>query len=178
VEKQVQSRLTSIKNGGYDTSTRTLSANHTFKGSRASAQCKGYAQTVFELCFGVVPGSTITSGSDRYLLKSVSGITRTASITSVTSSSVKSFFTNYAKAGDFVQMQKKSSSTSNGRVYYPAHSAIVYSVDSTGVWWLEANVMSNTYGSNYIVYRHRTWSQLANEWGKMSIYHATNYQLK
>jgi hypothetical protein len=170
VEKQVQARLTSIINGEYDTSSRVLSANHTFKGSRASAQCKGYAQTVFELCFGIVPGATITTGADRYLLKNVSGITKTASLTSVTSTSVKNFFTNYAKPGDFVQMQKKSSSTS-------PHSAIVYSVDSTGVWWLEANVMATTYGSNYIVYRHRTWSQLASDWGKMSIYHATSYTL-
>ncbi|MCD7846275.1 MAG: Ig-like domain-containing protein [Oscillospiraceae bacterium] len=188
--KKVQARLDQIAAGAYDAKTEkyyydengkkvtykyTLSVGNYYNGS---GQCKGYAQQVFKILWGVTPGSTNTTSADRCKLYSVDGVKLTKTLESVTETSVKSFFMNNAKAGDFIQMQKSTASyTSDGTKYYPAHSAIVYSVSSEGVTWLEANVMASTYGGNYIVKRTRTWKQLASEWGKISIYTASNYSL-
>lgn len=164
-EAQVKAHLDKIANGTltYNSST-VLKVGATFTGYLANEQCKGYAKDVFYLCFKIWPGST-QSKPNNHLLNSTSGMTKVGSVTSMTTANIKSLFSK-ARPGDFVQMRRSSSGGS--------HSAIVYSVSSTGVTVLEAN----TDGKNTIKKSTYTWSQLCSKNAKMSVYTATNYKLK
>lgn len=168
-EDSIRTKMDKIINGSLSYNNNTvMQAGKIFTGYRSGEQCKGYAKNVFEMLWGKVLGSTIATSADRYQLTTVSGISCIKSLTSASEDSVKNFYLS-AKAGDAIQMQSKTAAYYNGKKYYPAHSAIVYSVDDTGVYLLEANV-AGTY--NYIRFAHRTWRQISGEYGKMSIYRA------
>lgn len=164
VEAEVKARLDKIANGTlkYNSST-VLEVGKTFKGTRANEQCKGYAKNVFYLCFGVTPGST-QAQPNNHLLSTTSGMKKVGSVTNMTASNIIALF-GKARPGDFVQMRRSQGGS---------HSAIVYSVTSTGVTFLEANVD----GKNTIRKRTLTWSSLCSSNAKMSVYTATNYKLK
>lgn len=161
----VRQRLDQIANGSlrYDSSTN-MKLNTKFTGTRSSEQCKGFAKNVFYLCFKVTPGSTQGKPSN-YLINGTSGMTRVGYYSSITSSQAQSLFSK-ARPGDFVQMRRKSSGGS--------HSAIVYSVSSSGITFFEAN----TDGKNTVMKNTYTWSQLASKNSGMSLYTASNYSLK
>lgn len=161
----VQQRLDQIANGSlcYNSSTN-MKLNTKFSGTRSSEQCKGFAKNVFYLCFKVTPGST-QSKPNNYLINGTSGMTRVGYYSSITSSKAQSLFSK-ARPGDFVQMRRKSSGGS--------HSAIVYSVSSSGITFFEAN----TDGKNTVMKNTYTWSQLASKNSGMSLYAASDYSLK
>ncbi|MGM9594361.1 MAG: hypothetical protein ACI3U8_08395 [Candidatus Onthomonas sp.] len=163
-EAAVQARLDKIANGTLKYNSDTvLQVGKTFVGYRENEQCKGYAKDVFELCFGITPGST-QAKPNNHLLNSTSGMTKVGSVTSMTNSNVKALFSK-ARPGDFVQIR---------RSHGGSHSAIVYSVSSDGVTFLEANLD----GKNTIYKKTYTWSSLCSSNAKMSVYTATNYKLK
>ena len=90
-------------------------------------------------------------------------------LNSGSASSIQSLFTN-ARPGDFVQMKRQSAPKgSNG-----PHSAIVYSVTTSGVTFLEAN----TDGKNGIFRNTYSWADLVAKNQAMSVYTATSYSLK
>lgn len=162
----VRARLDAIGNGSlrYDQNT-VMKIGATFTGTRSGEQCKGYAKNVFYLCFGITPGSTQSRDKGlNYLLNSTSGMTKLGSITSMTNTNISALFAN-ARPGDFVQMR---------RSHGGSHSAIVYSVTSSGVTFLEAN----TDNKNTVTLRTYSWADLCNKNAAMSVYTATNYKLK
>jgi hypothetical protein len=163
-EADVQKRLDKIANGTltYDYKTK-MKVNSTFEGTRATEQCKGYAKNVFDMCFDVIPGRT-QNKPNNYMIENTSGMYKVGSVTSMTQANIKSLFTK-AKAGDFVQIRRRHTGS---------HSAIVYSVSSTGVTFLEANTDSkNTVKKSYY-----TWAKLCTDNAAMSVYRASNYKLK
>lgn len=157
-------RLLQITSGKlkYNSST-DLQTGHTFVGTRASEQCKGYAKNVFYLCFGITPGST-QKKPNNYKLNSTSGMSCVGSVTGMSADTVKNLFMN-AKPGDFVQMR---------RTHGGSHSAIIYKVSSDGVTFFEAN----TDGRNTITKATYTWDQLCEKNAAMSVYTATDYTLR
>ena len=167
-EKKVQARLDQIAGGElkYNSST-VLKVGSTFKGTRANEQCKGYAKNVFYLCFGVTPSST---KSNNYQLNATTGMKSLGLITglvkgsSASANTIKALFSS-ARPGDFVQMKRQAGGP---------HSAILYSVSASGVQFLEAN----TDGANGIYLHTFTWAQLAQKNQAMTVYTATNYNLK
>lgn len=160
----VQSRLNSIANGTlkYNSST-VLKVGSKFVGTRASEQCKGYAKNVFYLLFKFFPTTTQPKPYN-YLLYSQSGMNRVGSVTSMNNNSIKALFLK-ARPGDFVQIRRKSGNS---------HSAIVYSVTSDGVTFLEANL----HNKNMIYKEYYPWSRLCSSNTAMSVYTAANYSLK
>lgn len=162
----VRARLDAIGNGSlrYDKNT-VMKIGAKFTGTRSGEQCKGYAKNVFYLCFGITPGSTQSRDKGlNYLLNSTSGMTKLGSVTNMTSTNISSLFAN-ARPGDFVQMR---------RSHGGSHSAIVYSVTSSGVTFLEAN----TDNKNTVTLRTYSWADLCNKNAAMSVYTAANYKLK
>ena len=163
-EQAVQERLNSIANGTLTINSSTvMKVGSTFTGYRASEECKGYAKNVFYLCFGIHPGSTQPrSNGVNYLLYETAGMTRLGSVTTKSESDVANLFVK-ARPGDFVQIRRSGGSS---------HSAIVYSVTSTGVTFLEANLDWN----NTVSMKPYTWADL-NKNAAMSVYTASDYQL-
>lgn len=163
-ESAVRARLDAIANGTltYDSNT-VMKVGSKFTGYRADEQCKGYAKNVFYLCFGITPGST-QSSPNNHLLNTTSGMTLVGSVTNMTTTNIKNLFSS-ARPGDFVQMR---------RSHGGPHSAIVYSVSSTGVTFLEANVDNK----NTVFKNTYTWAELCSSNEKMSVYTATTYKLK
>ena len=162
----VRSRLDAIGNGTlrYNSST-VMKIGFKFTGTRSSEQCKGYAKNVFYMCFGITPGSTQSRDKGlNHLLNSTTGMTKLGSVTNMTNSNISALFSK-ARPGDFVQMR---------RSHGGSHSAIVYSVTSSGVTFLEANLD----GNNTVYLRTYTWADLCSKNAKMSVYTATYYQLK
>lgn len=162
----VRARLDAIGNGSlrYDKDT-VMKIGAKFTGTRSGEQCKGYAKNVFYLCFGITPGSTQSRDKGlNYLLNSTSGMTKLGSVTNMTNTNISALFAN-ARPGDFVQMR---------RSHGGSHSAIVYSVTSSGVTFLEAN----TDNKNTVTLRTYSWADLCNKNVAMSVYTATNYKLK
>ena len=162
----VRARLDAIGNGSlrYDKNT-VMKIGAKFTGTRSGEQCKGYAKNVFYLCFGVTPGSTQSRDKGlNYLLNSTSGMTKLGSVTNMTSNNISALFAN-ARPGDFVQMR---------RSHGGSHSAIVYSVTSSGVTFLEAN----TDNKNTVSLRTYSWDDLCYKNAAMSVYTADNYTLK
>lgn len=163
-EQAVQNRLDSIANGTltYNAST-VMKVGSKFTGYRAGEQCKGYAKNVFYLCFGITPGSTQPRNNGvNYLLYETKGMTRLGSVTTKSESDLANLFAK-ARPGDFVQIRRSGGGS---------HSAIVYSVTSTGVTFLEANLdWDNTVSKNTY-----TWADLKKN-AAMSVYTASNYQL-
>lgn len=164
-ESSVKSRLDKIANGSlkYNNSTM-LKVGSRFSGTRSSEQCKGYAKNVFYLLFKVTPGIT-SSKPNNHKLNSYSGMKQIATDGSLTAKDAKKMFAN-ARPGDFVQMRRRSTGGS--------HSAIVYSANSNGVTFLEAN----TDGRNTIFKNTYSWKKLEEKNIKMTVYTASNYKLK
>jgi hypothetical protein len=164
VEASVQNRLDQILNGSikYDAGT-TMTLNSTFKGTRETEQCKGYAKNTFYMVFNVLPGST-QNKPNNYLLNTTSGMKLVGSVTKMNQADIKNLFQK-GRAGDFVQIRRNHTGS---------HSAIVYSVSSSGVTLMEANVD----GKNTIIKKTYTWKDLCNSNAAMSVYTATNYKLK
>lgn len=163
-EQAVQERLKSIADGTltYDAST-VMKLNFKFTGTRAGEQCKGYAKNVFYLCFGIIPGSTQDRDKGlNYLLSETKGMTRIGSVTNKSESDLAALFAN-ARPGDFVQIRRSGTGS---------HSAIVYSVTSTGVTFLEANLD----WKNTVSMGTYTWADLNNN-AALSVYTTSNYQL-
>lgn len=164
-EQAVQNRLKSIREGNltYNKST-VMKEGSKFTGYRADEQCKGYAKNVFYLCFGITPGSTQSRDKGvNYLLNSTTGMTKLGSVTNQNKNDLAALFAK-ARPGDFVQIR---------RGHGGSHSAIVYSVTSTGVTFLEANLdWKNTVSVNTY-----TWADLAKN-AAMSVYTASNYRLR
>ena len=140
-----------------------------------TGECKGYAQKVFHLCFGITPG--LTKKPNNYLLDATNGMTLVGSATGLTvesaesASALQSLFAK-ARPGDFIQMK---------RGHGGSHSAIVYSVTSSGVTFLEANIDLE----NGIYKKTYSWSDLVKKTKRgdvynqaMSVYTATSYSLK
>ena len=161
----VRQRLDQIANGSlrYNSSTN-MRLNTRFTGTRSDEQCKGFAKNVFYLCFRVTPGTTQDKPYN-YLLCGTSGMTRVGYYSNITAAQAKSLFSR-ARPGDFVQMRRRSTGGS--------HSAIVYSVSSSGITFFEANTdRCNTVKK--IVY---SWADLASRNSGMSLYTASSYRLK
>lgn len=164
-EQAVQSRLDEIANGTrtYNSST-VMQVGRKFTDYRASEQCKGYAKNVFYLCFKVHPGSTQPRNAGlNYLLNSTTGMTKLGSVTNRNASDLAALFAK-ARPGDFVQIR---------RSHGGSHSAIVYSVTSQGVTFLEANLDDK----NTVSMTPYTWTDLDDN-AAMSVYTASSYQLK
>lgn len=160
----VQDRLNRIANGTWKYNSSTvLKVGSRFTGTRSGEQCKGYAKNVFYLLFKVLPSST-QSKPYNYLLNSTSGMTKVGSVTTMNNNNIKALFLK-ARPGDFVQIRRRHTGS---------HSAIVYSVTSSGVTFLEANLD----GKNTIYRRSYTWSALCSSNLAMSVYTASNYCLK
>lgn len=162
----VRARLDAIGNGSlqYDKDT-VMKIGAKFSGVRAGEQCKGYAKNVFYLCFGITPGSTQSRDKGlNYLLNGTTGMTKLGSVTNMTNSNISALFAN-ARPGDFVQIRRNHGGS---------HSAIVYSVTSGGVTFLEAN----TDNENTVTLLTYSWTDLRNKNAAMSVYTATNYKLK
>lgn len=162
----VQNRLDAIGNGSLRyNNTTVMKIGAKFSGTRSGEQCKGYAKNVFYMCFGITPGSTQPRNKGlNYLIYDTKGMTKLGSVTNMNESAIRNLFAN-ARHADFVQIR---------RSHGGSHSAIVYSVSSTGVTFLEANLD----GQNTVYLRSYTWSQLCQQNAAMSVYTATNYKLK
>lgn len=163
-EQSVKNRIDSIRNGSlrYNSST-VMQEGKRFTGTRAGEQCKGFAKNVFYMLFKVNVGST-RSKPNNYLLNSGSGYKLAGSATSLTASKAQNLFSG-ARPGDFIQIRRRH----NG-----SHSAIVYSVSSSGVTFFEANLD----GRNTVTLRTYSWNDLANSNYGMARYTATDYRLK
>ena len=106
-------------------------------------------KVLYNTAFEVLPNN--------YLIKySGTNTSYVGSVTSMSTSSVKTLFSK-ARPGDFVQMRRKHTGS---------HSAIIYSVASTGVTFYEANID----GKNGIVKKTYTWSELCRANAAMSLY--------
>ena len=167
-EQKVRDRLDKIKSGQlkYNSST-VMKVGSTFTGTRANEQCKGYAKNVFYLCFGITPNTTKPNDYQLYDtngMKSLGSITGLVKGNSASANRIKALFSS-ARPGDFVQIRRHSN--------HP-HSAILYSVSSTGVKFLEANTDSK----NGIFLNYYTWADLAKSNQAMTVYTASNYKLK
>lgn len=138
-------------NGAYKVSTK-------YTGEYYKEQCKGFARSVHKKLFGYVISST---QGNNYLLYSNNNTKLVGSITSMKSGSVKSLFTK-ARPGDVVQMK---------RTHGGPHTAIVYSTNSNGITFYEANLD----GQNTIYKKTYTWTDLCNKNAAMSLYTAKNY---
>ncbi len=171
VSVTVQQRLNEILLGKQKYNSYTqMTVNKRFTGTRSAEQCKGYAKNVFEMVFGITAGSTL-SYPNNYLLCNTVGMTCTGSVTAMTEANLRNLFTA-ARRGDFVQMR---------RTHGGSHSAIVYSLNDTngdgildGVTFLEANLD----GKNTVYLRHYTWSDLCSKNSAMSVYTASNYNVR
>ncbi len=159
--QQIINRLDEMISGSYGNGIYKI--NTRYKGPLANEECKGFAKQVFKICFGVTPGST-KGKPNNYLLNSVNGISQIGKVTSMNSANIKNLFSK-AHPGDFVQMR---------RSHGGSHSAIVYTVSSTGVTFYEANLD----GNNGIVKRTYTWANLCDKNAAMSVYTSNSYVLK
>ena len=166
ITSAVQDRLDAIGNGSLRyNNTTVMKIGSKFTGTRSGEQCKGYAKNVFYMCFGITPGSTQPRNKSlNYLIYDTKGMTKLGSVTKMNESAICNLFAT-ARPGDFVQIR---------RCHGGSHSAIVYSVSSTGVTFLEANLD----GKNTVYLRSYTWSQLCQQNAAMSVYTTTNYKLK
>lgn len=162
--KKVQQRLDKIMSGELSYNKNTvMRKGKKFTGYRANEQCKGYAKNVFYLCFKITPSSTQPKPNN-YKLNSTSGMKQVASYASITASNAKKLFSG-ARPGDFVQIRRKHTGS---------HSAIVYSVTSAGVIFIEANLD----GKNTVYKKSYTWADLASKNAGMTVYTASKYALK
>ena len=87
-----------------------------------------------------------------------------ASYSSITASNAKKLFSG-ARPGDFVQIRRKHTGS---------HSAIVYSVTSKGVTFIEANLDNK----NTVYKKTYSWADLASKNAGMTVYSASKYALK
>ena len=163
-QKSVRQRLDQIMNGNLSMNSNTvMKLGRKFTGTRSNEQCKGYAKNVFYLCFKVTPGST-QSKPNNYKLNGTAGMKQISSNGNLNAGAAKNLFSN-ARPGDFVQIRRRHTGS---------HSAIVYSVSSSGVTFIEANLDNK----NTIYKKTYTWSDLSNKNVGMSVYTASNYKLR
>lgn len=133
-----------------------------YEGPRYSEQCKGFARTVHSKLFGYDIGSTQSKPNNYKINISTKNTKLVGSVTAKSENSDFKKLFSKGRAGDFVQMR---------RSHTGSHSAILYSVNSDGVVFYEAN----TDGANGIVKESYTWSQLNEKNEAMSLYTAKNY---
>ena len=162
-QKSVRQRLDQIMNGNLSMNNTVMKLGRKFTGTRSNEQCKGYAKNVFYLCFKVTPGST-QSKPNNYKLNGTAGMKQISSNGNLNAGAAKNLFSN-ARPGDFVQIRRRHTGS---------HSAIVYSVSSSGVTFIEANLDNK----NTIYKKTYTWSDLSNKNVGMSVYTASNYKLR
>jgi len=154
-------RLDEITSGEKKYNANTvMSVGSRFTGTNSDQECKGYARNVFQMCFGINPNQT---ADNNYELLETAGMTHIDTISCNDSDDIQEMFAE-ARPGDFVQIRRAKGTP---------HSAIVYSVSSDGVEFLEANVDRN----NGIKIEEYTWEALKKN-AKMSLYTATEYKLK
>ena len=159
---KVQARLDKVAKGKWSyKGWKVTKVGTRFRGGLAHEQCKGYAKTVFYICFKTMPSYTLRSPSNHKLFVT-DDMKWVGSISRVSTGNAKSLFTK-AKPGDFIQIRRLRGSS---------HSAIVYSVDSKGITFLEAN-MDGRNGIQKNTYR---WSDLKAKNRAMSLYTATKYK--
>ena len=140
--------------------------NTKYKGPYYGEQCKGFAKAVFEKLYGYNIGSTQDKPNNYKLNINSNKTTLVGSVTSMNTKSVddakvKALFSK-GRPGDFVQIR---------RVHGGSHSAILYSVSSTGITLYEANLDN----ANTIVKRTYTWAKLRETNAAMSLYTSKNY---
>lgn len=163
-QNSVRQRLDQIMNGSLSINRNTvMKLGCKFTGTRANEECKGYAKNVFFLLFRIIPGST-QSKPNNYKLNGTSGMRQVSSNGNINANVAKKLFSN-ARPGDFVQIRRRHTGS---------HSAIVYSVSSSGVTFIEANI----YNNNKIYKRTYTWTDLSNKNIGMSVYTASSYKLR
>ena len=139
-----------------------------------SGQCRGFANKVYMATF---KGVQYIGGyaNSNYSASSYAGsyeAGRLFNFSSNDTNAVKNLF-NKAKVGAFVQMGRRHSLNSTKTAPSP-HSAIVYSINDSGVQFFEAN----TDGKNTIRVNTYTWAQLADKNKGFTIYLPNNYALK
>lgn len=144
-------------NGTYKVGTK-------YTGPDANEQCKGFAKNVHKNLFGYLIGSTKSKPNNYQINISSSNTKLVGSVTNMGSkkdADVKAVFSK-ARPGDFVQIR---------RTHSGSHSAIVYSVSSSGITFYEANLD----GKNTIYKKTYKWSDLRDKNEAMSLYTAKNY---
>ncbi len=163
-EAAVKARLDEIASGKRKLNKKTcMTVGKKFTGTNSNEQCKGYARNTFKMCFGINVGST-RSKPKNYLLSNTKGINRVGCYSNITADKAKRLFSK-AHPGDFVQIRRRHSGS---------HSAIIYSVSSSGITLLEAN----TDGKNTVKKDTYSWKQLADKNQGMSLYTPARYKLK
>lgn len=131
-EQSMSSKLTKMMEG--DSYSGAYKLNKRYTGQFYNEQCKGFAKSVHMKLFGYNIGST-KSKPNNYLINIDSsktkfiGSIKNMNSKNATDDKVKALFSK-ARPGDFVQMR---------RTHTGSHSAIVYSVSSTGITFYEAN---------------------------------------
>lgn len=138
-----------------------------------SGQCRGFANRVYTTLFNV---SSITGySSNNYSATSFSGsrvVGKLFNHGNKNTSAVQNLFRN-AKPGSFIQMGRRYSLNSTKTAPSP-HSAILYSVSSSGCEFYEAN----TDNKNTIKINYYSWATLADKNKGFTIYEPNNYRLK
>jgi len=131
-----------------------------YSGEYYTEQCKGFAKSVHKKLFGYVVSSTQPQPKN-YLLYSNKNTTLVGTVTSMKAEKVKQLFVK-SRPGDFIQIR---------RSHGGSHSAIVYSVNSKGITFYEANLD----GKNTISKKTYSWNKLCEDNAAMSLYTAKNY---
>lgn len=141
---------------------KVFKLNTKYTGPRASEECKGFARTVHKYLFGYDIGSTQDHPNNYKINISTKNTKLVGSVTKNSSDDdFKKLFLK-GQPGDFVQMR---------RSHGGSHSAILYSVNSKGVVFYEANIN----GNNGIVKKSYTWAELNKKNEAMSLYSSKNY---
>lgn len=162
-QKQIYNRLATLsKSSGYMVGTKYSGAG----------QCRGFANKVYQSIFG---GVSYISGysSNNYAAASYNGshvAGRLYNFSASDTDAVKNLFM-CAKVGAFVQMGRRYTLNSSRTAPGP-HSAIIYSIQSDGVEFYEAN----TDGKNTIKINKYTWSALADKNKGFTLYLPNSYR--
>lgn len=162
-QKQIYNKMVNLsRSSGYMVGTKYSGAG----------QCRGFANKVYQSIFS---GVSYISGysSNNYAATSYNGSYVVGSLYNFSASdtsAVKNLFMG-AKAGAFVQMGRRYTLNSSKTAPSP-HSAIIYSIQSDGVEFYEAN----TDGKNTIKINKYTWATLADKNKGFTIYLPNNYR--
>lgn len=163
-EEEIATKLKSMMNGNSYDGDYEVGTKYT--GPYYKEQCKGFAKSVFQELFGYNIGSTQSrSSGNNYKLNYNSSKTKyVGAVTDITDDSTKELKKLFedARPGDFVQMR---------RHHGGSHSAIVVSVSSSKIVFVEANVD----GNNGIIKKSYTWADLCDDNEAMSLYTDKKY---
>lgn len=151
---QPDSRLQLIAQGKLSRNGSTvLQVGKTFRGTLSNEQCKGYAKNVYVVMWNVMPSSTKAKPYNYLLNGSSMKYVGTAS----TASEIKTLLLQ-GRSGSFLQMRRNHGGS---------HSAILYSANNDFAYFLEANAD----GKNTIQLKAYSWSTLASQNQKISLYY-------